>query len=243
MAGSVVLGSETTGQHPKAELQGLAILNLDSGDVLLNTVVMPQGPVTPTAGALLHKLGARPWPEHHETVCRILADAGEVLAYDAEHNRRLLEQTARRYGLALPDGLIWRCVMHGYAHAHGGNCESLETACERELPEEEMIEIPRSLAEAHLSLALLDALLTWRLVGAALDGVGLPLVLGPEMLGPGKYGLIPTLSTAGMASPEPEPEDPVERKFHVGCMTLLVLVAVFWMLVELYTCLIPSEGP
>ena len=38
-----------------------------------------------------------------------------VLAYNASFDIRMLEQTARRYGLALPEDDEWRCLMLDYA--------------------------------------------------------------------------------------------------------------------------------
>ena len=52
-----------------------------------------------------------------------------MLAYNADFDRRLLEQTAERYGLDMPVA-EWRCVMRGYAE--GRRSLALSEACRRE---------------------------------------------------------------------------------------------------------------
>ncbi len=131
----VVLDTETTGLGPYDELVEIAIVDAASGEVLYNSVVMPEGPIPAGATAVhgldrkrLEALKAKHWPVHHAAVCRILANASVVFTYNAEFDRRLLAQTAGRYGLELP-ATVWRCIM--LAYARGGRRFRLSTACRR----------------------------------------------------------------------------------------------------------------
>ena len=133
----IVLDTETTGFGPRSEVLELAIIDADSGAVLYDAGILPEGRIPAAASAVhgltrakLRALKARTWPRHHTAVCKILAGADAVLAYNADYDRRLLEQTADRYGLALPAGLNWQCVMLDYAD--GGRWVKLSVACKRE---------------------------------------------------------------------------------------------------------------
>ena len=132
----VVLDTETTGLGLHSELVEIAILDADSGEVLYNAPVMPDGRIPAAASAVhgldrrrLRGMDAKRWSVHHEAVSRILGNASRVLAYNAEFDRRLLEQTAGRFGLTLPDA-DWECIM--LAYARGGRWAKLSEACERE---------------------------------------------------------------------------------------------------------------
>ena len=114
----VLLACATSGHRTSAEILEVAVID-GRGRRLINQRVMPQGPISKAASAL-HGLtrerleGAPPWPQIHDRVCRVLAAAPYVLAYDAQFELRLLEQTAARSGLSLPE-LEFDCVMLAYA--------------------------------------------------------------------------------------------------------------------------------
>ena len=174
---TVILDTETTGFGPRSEVLELAIIDADSGAVLYDSPVMPEGRIPAAASdvhgltrAELKRMDARPWPEHHTAVCEILAGADAVLAYNTEYDRRLLEQTANRYGLALPEELSWRCVMLGYAD--GGRWIKLAKACKRE-----------GIAVSGAHRALADARLTRELYRRmATDAVPLDRPEAPDAL-------------------------------------------------------------
>lgn len=123
---AVILDTETTGLTDDSEIVDIAIINM-SGDVLLDTWVMPKGPIPRDAsdshGITLEKLrkaGALPWPAHHNTVQSLLDEASEIVIYNAEFDTRILDQTARIHGLELqlPKHKV-RCAMLDYAQFRG----------------------------------------------------------------------------------------------------------------------------
>ncbi len=153
----IVIDTETTGFGPRSEVVEVAIVDAETDEVLYDGLVLPEGPIPRAASAVhgltraaLERLGAQPWPSHHSTVARILGEADQVLAYNADFDRRLLEVTAERYGLELP-GVDWRCLMRGYAD--GGRWVKLAEACEREGIA--VGELHRALADARLARALM----------------------------------------------------------------------------------------
>lgn len=132
----IVVDTETTGFGRRSEVLEVAIIDADTGEVLYDTPVLPAGPIQSAASAVhgltrteLKRLGAEPWPAHHEVVAQIIYEAGLVLAYNADFDRRLLEQTAERYGFDLP-AADWRCIMRGYAQNR--RSLTLSEACRRE---------------------------------------------------------------------------------------------------------------
>ena len=153
----VVLDTETTGLGPYDELVEIAIVDAGSGEVLYDSLVMPDGRIQAGASAVhgvdrkrLEEMNARRWPDHHAAVCQILASASVVYAYNAEFDRRLLAQTAERYGLELP-ATDWRCIM--LAYARGGRRIRLSKACRLEgIP---VSDAHRALADARMARELL----------------------------------------------------------------------------------------
>ena len=122
----IILDTETTGLTEDSEIVDIAIINM-SGDVLLDTLVMPKGPIPREASDIhgitleeLRKAGALPWPAHHKTVQGLLDAASEVVIYNAEFDTRMLRQTARTHGLELqlPKRKV-RCAMLDYAQFRG----------------------------------------------------------------------------------------------------------------------------
>jgi len=154
---NVVLDTETTGLGPYDELVEIAIVDAGSGAVLYNSLVMPDGCIPAGASAVhgldrkrLEEMNAKRWPVHHAAVCRILASASVVYAYNAEFDRRLMAQTAGRYGLELP-ATDWRCIM--LAYARGRRRIRLSQACRSEgIP---VSHAHRALADAEMARELL----------------------------------------------------------------------------------------
>ena len=121
----LVLDTETTGFGPKAEVVEITIIDT-TGAVRYDELVMPQGSVSTGASnvhgltkVLLRKEGARPWPEHHAKVVRLLSQASVICAYNTDYDDRLLEQTTARYGLSWPKWDYWCCMMLAYAEERG----------------------------------------------------------------------------------------------------------------------------
>ena len=112
----VVIDTETTGVGARSEVLDVAIIDT-TGRVLLDAVSLPQGAIRREVSNMhgltrdrLRKMGARPWPEVHREVCDALRGVTWAVAWNAEYDRRLLQQTAERHGLTLPR-LRWRCAM------------------------------------------------------------------------------------------------------------------------------------
>ena len=90
------------------------------------SVSLPQGPIPRGASDVhgltrtkLRSMGARPWSDVHPELAELLRGAGAVLIWNAEYDRRLLDQTAERHGLTLPSA-PWRCAMRAKPPGHTG---------------------------------------------------------------------------------------------------------------------------
>ena len=121
----LVIDLETTGFGERAEAIAIAVIDT-TGRVLLDTVSLPQGRIPTKASdvhgltrARLRSMGARPWPEVHAELRPLLLGAHIALAWNAEYDCRLLEQTAGRHELTLPP-VVWRCVMQTEATTRDG---------------------------------------------------------------------------------------------------------------------------
>jgi DNA polymerase III epsilon subunit-like protein len=119
-----VIDTETTGLGRRSEVLEVAVIDT-TGCVLLDTVSLPQGPIPRDASdvhgltrARLRTMGARSWPAVHAKLALLLEDASSVIAWNAEFDRSMLEQTAERHGLMLP-AVPWRCAMQAEADTHG----------------------------------------------------------------------------------------------------------------------------
>lgn len=116
----LVLDTETTGLDSSAQVIEVSVIDT-CGKLRLDALALPVGDVPRQAAnihgltmARLTQLGARPWRAVHADLCKALAGATLVMVYNAEFDRRLLQQTCARHGLTLPS-LLWRCVMLDYA--------------------------------------------------------------------------------------------------------------------------------
>ena len=113
----VVIDTETTGLDPSAEAVQIAVLSL-AGEVLMNTLVRPSGPIPWGASRVhgitdAHVAGAPTYAEVHSELERLLTRRGAV-AYNASFDERILRQTAARHGLRSP-AARWECAMRHYA--------------------------------------------------------------------------------------------------------------------------------
>lgn len=116
-----VLDTETTSLD--GYVVELAIVDR-SGATLFNSLINPEHPVSPGAFAV-HGISdaalatAPTLPHVWDEVCTVLSRFGMVLTYNADFDQSILEQSASRYGLALPSELKWRCLMKKYARYCG----------------------------------------------------------------------------------------------------------------------------
>ena len=124
----LVIDVETTGLGERAEVLAVAVVDT-TGRVLLDTVSLPEGPIPRAASdihgltrARLRTMEARPWPAVHAELWPLLFGADTALAWNAEYDRRLLNQTAKRHGLTLPP-MVWRCAMQAEATTRDGSDE------------------------------------------------------------------------------------------------------------------------
>lgn len=116
----LILDTETTGLRGAIEIVEIGIINTQ-GTELLHRYSLPQDPIEPAAVAThglshsaLTQRNARPWPQIHAEVSRLLSQAKQVVIYNAEFDLRALRATARRHNLSLPR-LKSHCAMKAYA--------------------------------------------------------------------------------------------------------------------------------
>jgi DNA polymerase-3 subunit epsilon len=139
---ALILDTETTGLEANDEVIQVGITDLD-GNVLLNTLVRPTIPVAPEArsvhGITDDVLEAAPhFSDLYDTLVGLLVNRC-VLAYNADFDSRLLEQTCVKYGLPAFEVAEWDCVMEHYADFWGERSkaghykpQSLAVACDQQ---------------------------------------------------------------------------------------------------------------
>lgn len=116
---AIILDTETTGLDDEAEIIEIAAIDV-AGQMLLNTLVKPQGEIPAKATAVhgitaVNVAQAPAWPTLHGEVLALIAQASRVVTYNADFDYRLLCQTARRYGLGGFDEEKFECAMSEYA--------------------------------------------------------------------------------------------------------------------------------
>ena len=139
---TLILDTETTGLEINDEVIQVGIIDLD-GNVILNTLVRPTVPVTSEArsvhGITDEVLANAPYfSDLYDTIAGLLVNR-RVLAYNADFDRRILEQTCAKYGLQAFEDTAWDCVMEHYAGFWGERSkngryksQSLSTACDQQ---------------------------------------------------------------------------------------------------------------
>lgn len=123
---AIILDTETTGLHRAAEIIEITIIKAASGQVVLDTLVKPRGPI-PHSATAIHGLTAAKvtsapiWPDIHRRVGEILRAASYVVIYNVEFDLRLLRQTRDQYGLPPvgPEQRRYHCAMQHYARFMG----------------------------------------------------------------------------------------------------------------------------
>lgn len=118
----VILDSETTDLGDDAEIVQIAVLAHD-GTTLLDTLVKPSAPI-PAEATAVHKItdahvaDAPAWPV---VAPQLLAAVGtkRIIAYNADFDRRMIEQTGRLAGSIGALFAKWECAMLAYAAWYG----------------------------------------------------------------------------------------------------------------------------
>lgn len=120
-ADPLILDTETTGLGLDAEVIEISVIDA-RGQVLLDTLVRPTGAI-PAEASAIHGITdedvvtAPAWPEIHQRLVELIAGR-LVIAYGADFDVRLIDQTAARHGLE------WQrpetgCAMRLYAQRNG----------------------------------------------------------------------------------------------------------------------------
>ena len=102
----LLVDTETTGLDKDAEV--IEVVAIDTmGAVRLSVLSLPEDPIRREASEIhgltvrvLKGLGAKPWPKVHGQVKRVLESAQIVLAWNAQFDARMLQQTADRHRLS-----------------------------------------------------------------------------------------------------------------------------------------------
>ena len=115
---TLYLDTETTGFGHDAEIVEVAVIDA-SGRVLFDSLVKPCQAIPPDAtrihgitDAMVNQ--APVWHEVYPDVSRLLKNASQIVVYNAEFDRRILQQVTRRAGLT-PVRTKWGCAMLQYA--------------------------------------------------------------------------------------------------------------------------------
>ncbi|WP_017559848.1 3'-5' exonuclease [Nocardiopsis baichengensis] len=112
---AVVLDTETTGLGPGAAIVEAAVVDAATGQVLLDTLVHPDGVPVEAGARAKHgiadaELAAAPaWPQVWPRLATAVAGRA-VIAYSADFDRRMVIEACRRYGIPRPRW-AWACAM------------------------------------------------------------------------------------------------------------------------------------
>jgi DNA polymerase-3 subunit epsilon len=116
------LDTETTGLGDRDELVDIAAID-NSGRVLLNTLIKPHRPI-PRDATAIHGItdemvrSAPGWADVYPRFLDLLASYRHVIVYNADFDRRLIQQTCVSVTLSLPRA-NWHCAMKRYADFAG----------------------------------------------------------------------------------------------------------------------------
>ena len=159
----LIFDTETTGFSRNSQIVQIAIINT-KGETVLNTLAKPKGKI-PADATEVHGItnediaDAPAWPEVWETVQGILASAKAVLAWNADYDMRLLDQTCTKHAIAFaPDFRMppVGCAMRGYAATLGKKRIGLGKAYER-VHGKPLENAHGALPDAQATLAMLRA--------------------------------------------------------------------------------------
>jgi DNA polymerase III subunit epsilon len=160
----LVLDTETTGFDENAEVIDIAVID-GSGRVRMNTLIQCQTTTIPPQAKAVHHINelmlrnAPTFPQVWEKLKNAFPSY-EIVIYNADYDVRILKQTAKRYGIELPE-MNAHCLMKQYSsyvnrsssHSEGYSYLKLAAAClhfQIEQPEAH-----RALADAQSSLRVM----------------------------------------------------------------------------------------
>ena len=138
----LIVDTDRTGLKVEDEIVQLAIVNL-RGETLINTLLRPVTEVSDEAlavhGITGQELAGAPIFSDLYERARGLLRSHQLIAYNAEFDRRMLAQTCKRYGLPEIDPVSWDCLLEKYARFCGNRKKngsyrrySLKDACDQE---------------------------------------------------------------------------------------------------------------
>jgi DNA polymerase-3 subunit epsilon len=112
----VILDTETTGLDWSAEIISISVIAPD-GEVLFDTLVQPSGKIPAEASSVngitdSMVADAPKFADIFPQLDQVLKDK-LIVAYNAEFDRQMLQQTCRRYGLEIAPN--WKCAMLAYS--------------------------------------------------------------------------------------------------------------------------------
>ena len=162
---ALILDTETTGLEKNDEIIQVAIIDID-GCVLFDSLIKPTKPVHPQA-RMVHNITdddlekAPTFSEVYDTIAQHITHR-QIVAYNANFDRRMLKQTCIKYGFAEFSVEGWDCLMEKYGYFGGKKNEQkiykprrLTTACAQQ---------NISIFNAHHAMD--DCLLTLKLIRA-----------------------------------------------------------------------------
>jgi DNA polymerase-3 subunit epsilon len=156
--GFVLIDLETTGldRDPNVEIVDVAIIN-QRGEVLLNTLVRPQGRIPPEASRINgifdeNVADAPPFAQVYDDIARHL-NGQMVVAYNYTFERNILNTVCHRHSMPRFTPKEWWCAMRSYqSFTWSVRYIPLTKACTRERIRIENAH--RALGDCRLTLAL-----------------------------------------------------------------------------------------
>ena len=155
----LILDTETTGLGQRDEVVEVAVTNT-RGEVLFNELIRPICEIGESAtrihGITNAMVAVRPSYRHlHDQLMQVLGPASAVCAWNAPFDRRLLEQSASRYGLELPN-IRWRDLVsdHRSMFPHYTSHRLLEVARSQGVA---TVQDHRALGDCKITLAVVRA--------------------------------------------------------------------------------------
>ena len=138
----LILDTETTGLGDCDEIIQLAIIDI-RGHTHFHYFFQPITEISDEAlavhGITDQKLATAPcFADVYRTLRSVLHDC-DIIAYNAEFDKRMIEQTCRKYGLEPLNQVTWHCLMEKYAFFLGRRrkngtyiAQTLKAACEQQ---------------------------------------------------------------------------------------------------------------
>lgn len=169
---AVVLDTETTGFGPEAEIIDLGIISV-GGKKLVDQLMQCQMAQIPVGATKVHHITksmlhrAPTFPQIWKKLMERL-ETYVVLIYNADFDRQMLEQTARRYHLPLPK-LEIHCLMQPISAYIGGSKKMYKLEAASHYFHVEHTNAHRAFADAQAAQRVLQALAQMAVV-PALDG-------------------------------------------------------------------------